>query len=201
MTAMSNAIVRHTGRLLLAALALLGGFVPVQAQDQVPATGTELENFCRSAACRRDVTVSVRLADGRVQHEHLPLYRPAIHRSSVSVLLGESIEAVPDFDDDDVFQGWRAPGRRESSRTPQLTFKLSQSEGDGSIAASIANAGRDPVKLRLYIRDSGATEAEYTSSCPVIAGGGVYEYWTRPVAEMIVREATLLTDDAALLCD
>lgn len=168
------------------------------AQNLPPADGPELESYCRSTECRRDVVTQVRLLDGRIQEESKPLHRPAITRSSISVLLGEELQAVPEFDGQ-IFLGWRAPERRESSRTPVLTFKLNQ-ESDGSISVGISNVGPDPVKLRMYIRTPGAREGEYTSSCPVLAGGAVFEYWSRPVIEVIIQEAALLRD-AALLCD
>lgn len=167
-------------------------------QDLPPADGPALEEFCRSAPCRRDVVTRIRLADGRIQEESRPLHRPALVRGSLSIMLGEELVAVPEFQDEQ-FRGWRAAERREPSRNPVLTFKVSQ-ESDTSIAASISNSGPDPVKLRMYVRGPGAAEGEYTSSCPVLSGGTVYEYWNRPVVEVIVVEAILLEDDA-LLCD
>lgn len=174
--------------------------VAVLAQDEPPAAPADLEAYCESASCRQNMVVRVRLADGRIQEETAPLYRPAVTRQSVSVLLGEDIRAVPEFDDG-TFLGWREAERRESSRNTVLTFKVTQMESDGSISAAISNNGDDPVKLRLYIRTPGSAQGEYTSSCPVVAGGTVYEYWSRPVVEVIVREASLLTDDSALMCD
>lgn len=177
-------------------------FLPALArtQSEPPVTANDLEAYCRNAPCRENMVVRVRLADGRVQEETAPLYRPAVTRQSVSVLLGEEIRAVPEFDDE-TFLGWREARRRESSRNLVLTFKLAQMHSDGSLSAAISNSGDDPVKLRLYIRTPGSAEGEYTSSCPVVAGGTVYEYWSRPVAEVIIREASLLTEDSALMCD
>lgn len=169
------------------------------AQNTPPHDGPELAAYCADAPCRRDVVSRVRLADGRIQEESKPLHRPAITRDSVSVLLGEEIRAVPEFDDA-TFRGWRPAERREGGRTTVMTIKIEQIE-DGSIAAQIANSGRDPIKLRLYLRTPGAIEGDYTSSCPVVAGGSVYEYWSQPVIEVIVRDAILVTDDSALLCD
>ena len=170
------------------------------AQPEPPPGSAELEAYCQRVACRRDHVVRVTLPDGRVQEETSALHRPAITRNSLSVFLGEEVTAAADFDDLE-FLGWREARRRESPETPVLTFRISQSSTDGSVAAAITNRGRNPVKLRLHIRDAGAPAAEYTSSCPVLAGGTVYEYWSRPTVEVIVREASLLTDDTALMCD
>lgn len=195
---------RRAGAFAAAAAALLACAAwwppPAAAQGQVPTAMPELERYCQQAPCRRDVAVAVRLADGRVQEESRPMYRPAIARDSLSVLLGEELEAVAEFDGGQ-FLGWRETRRRESSRTPVLSFRLSQAEGDPSVSLQVSNAGGEPVKLRLFTRTPGAVTGDYTSSCPVIAGGTVFEYWSQPVIEVIVTDAILLGDDGALLCD
>lgn len=171
-----------------------------KAQRDPPPLPADLAAYCQTVACRQNSVVKVKLPDGRIQEERSTIYRPAIVRNSVSILLGEEIRAVPEFDDGELL-GWRAAERRESARTPVLTFKVSQADGDGSVSVGISNSSREPVKLRLSIRTAGSASTEYTSSCPVLAGGTVYEYWAQPVVEVVVREAILLTDDAALLCD
>ncbi len=162
----------------------------------------DLESLCRSEPCRHDMMVQLRLADGRIREETATLYRPPILPGSVSVLLEDEIEAVPEFDRDGNFANWRESRRRESTRTPVLSFSLSQ-ENDGSMAASIGNSGRDPVKVDLYLRAPGSSQFEYTSTCPIIAGGTVFEYWNQPVVEMQVRSARIVSEDSesALLCD
>jgi len=172
-----------------------------KAQRDPPVLPADLATYCQAVACRQNSVVQVRLPDGRIQEERSTIYRPAIVRNSVSILLGEEVRAVPEFDDDQL-QGWRAAERRESARTPVLTFKLAQETGgDLAVSLVISNSGREPVKLRLSIRTAGSASAEYTSSCPVLAGGTVYEYWTQPVVEVVVREATVPTDESALMCD
>lgn len=171
----------------------------VYGQGEAPAGLEDLQAYCQNAPCRQNAVVRLRMADGRVQEETSILHRPAITRGSVSILLGEEIRVVPEFNDES-FTGWRAPERRESSRNAVLTFKLAQG-GDGSISAAITNSGEEPIKLRMDIRPIGASDSEYTSSCPVVAGGTIYAYWEQPVAELIVREALLLSDDMALMCD
>jgi hypothetical protein len=193
---MTMDIVRWVLR-LLAPLAAVGSGVAL-GQDLPPADGPALEEYCRNAPCRRDVVTQLRLADGRIQEESKPLHRPALTRGSLSIMLGEELVAVPDFQDEQ-FRGWRQPERREPSRNPVLTFRVVQ-ESDTSVSASISNSGPDPIKLRMYVRSPGASDGEYTSSCPVLSGGTVYEYWNRPVVEVIVVEAIVLEDDA-LLCD
>ena len=181
---------------LLAGSAALGQHLPAEPM----LSAAELEVLCRTQPCRRGISVQVRLSDGRIQEESAALYRPPILPASVSVLLGEEVEAVPEFGRGDVFEGWRESRRRESARTPVLNFRLNQ-ENDGSMAAAISNSGRDPVKVDLFLRAPGAAVFEYTSTCPIIAGGTVFEYWNRPIVEMQVRSARVVSDDAALLCD
>lgn len=173
---------------------------PVAAQEAPSLEAWELRELCDRGECRVDVVTRVRLANGQIQEERIAEHRPPIVSHSISLMLGEAMQAVADFDDG-VFQRWRAPERRESSRNTVLDFKLGQTESDGSISLEVRNNGREPVKLNLYIRTAGSTQAEYTSSCPVISGGSVYEYWSRPIVEVIVGEAALVSDDGALQCN
>lgn len=172
---------------------------PLSAQQLPEVDERMLREMCLRGECRFDVVTRVRLADGQTQEERIPQYRPAILPNSLSIMLGEELQAVADFDDN-VFRRWRAPERRESSRNAVLDFKLAQTS-DGSIALEVRNNGREPIKLNLFIRAPGAMAGEYTSSCPVIAGGSVFEYWSRAVAELIVGEAVLVTDAGALQCN
>lgn len=180
---------------------LLAVMTPIQAAAQAiaPDDPAGLASYCRDKPCRQNASVRVRLVDGNVLMEQLDLHRPAIASGEISVLLGESITAVPDFDGD-VFRGWREPRRQERRATPVLTVKLSQGS-DGSIVAELANAGSEPVKVRLFTRTAGSATVTYISSCPIAGNGRVYEYWSEPVVELIAREASLISDDAALMCD
>lgn len=185
-------------------LALLGLLVAITSSDTTaqtiaPNDPTALASYCRGKPCRQNASVSVRLGDGNLLVEQLDLHRPKIAPGEISVLLGETVTAVPDFDRD-VFGGWRESRRQERRATPVLTIKLSQG-GDGNIVAEIANTGNEPVKVRLFTRVAGSAGDTYISSCPIAGNGRVYEYWSEPVAELIAREASLVSDDAALMCD
>ncbi len=180
---------------------LLAAAIPVDAAAQAIAPGdpVALANYCRDRPCRQNASVSVRLADGNLLVEQLDLHRPAIAPAEISVLIGETLVAVPDFNNS-VFRRWREPRRQERRAAPVLTLKLNQGR-DGSIVAEIANGGSEPVKIRLFTRVAGSTGDTYISSCPIAGNGRVYEYWSEPVVELIAREASLVSDDAALMCD
>lgn len=173
--------------------------IEVAAQGAAPADPAALASYCQSQPCRRNASVNIRLADGSMLTEQLDLHRPPMTRGEVSILLNETINTVPDFDGNE-FRGWREPRRQERRSIPELSIKLSQGL-DGSIVAEIANAGSEPVKIRLFTRTAGSMAETYISSCPIGGNGRIYEYWSEPVAELIVREASLVSDDAALMCD
>lgn len=189
-----------TWQVLLTLLVLITSAITVNAQNAPPLDARELRELCDRGRCRTDVVTQIRLADGEIQEERITEHRPAILANSLSIMLGEQLQAVADFNDG-VFRRWREPERREPSRNAVLDFKLAQTESDGSVSLEVRNNGRDPVKLNLFVRAAGAAQGEYTSSCPVIAGGSVYEYWSRPIIEVIVGDAILITDNGALQCN
>lgn len=189
------------GRLAALILVLPWALAPAVAQEPPPTGAPEMAGFCAGVPeCRRELHTPVRMADGQQMTEHLPVHRPAILPGSLSVMLGEQVEAVPEFGRGGQFRKWREARRRDSTRNLIIRFQLRQ-DNDGSIAAQIDNETGDPVKLRLFVRHLGSGEETYISSCPVAANGSIFEYWAEPVVELLVRDISLVSDDAALLCD
>lgn len=196
-------IPEHIGRLAAFVMSLMMMVVaaPARAQDP-PRTGSpEMTRYCSGTPdCRRELHTPVRMADGQVMTEHLPLHRPAVLPRSLSIMLGEELQAVPEFSRSGQFQQWRQARRRDAARNNVVTLELRQ-ENDGSIAAQISNETGDPVKLRLFVRHLGSGDETYISSCPVAANGSIFEYWPEPVVELLIRDITQVSDDGALLCD
>ncbi|MCK9488919.1 MAG: hypothetical protein M0Q42_05890 [Xanthomonadales bacterium] len=191
---------RTAALLMLLAMAMAMMAAPALAQNPPLAGSPEMTRYCTATPdCRRQVQTSVRMADGQVMTEHLPVHRPAILADSISVLLGEEVQAVPEFSRGQ-FRQWREARRRDEARHTIISFELTQGT-DGSIAAQISNNGEDPVKLRLFVRLLGSGEEAYISSCPVAGNGSMFEYWSEPVVELLIREITVVNDDGALLCD
>lgn len=193
-------IPEHLGRMAAIVVFLLLAAMPLRAQDPPRAGSPEMARYCSTTTdCRRELHTPVRMADGQVMTEHLPVHRPAILADSISIMLGDEVQAVPEFSRGQ-FREWREVRRRDAARNAIISFQLRQ-ESDGSIAAQINNDGTEPVKLRLFVRHLGSGDETYISSCPVAANGSIFEYWPEPVVELLVREITLVNDDAALLCD
>ena len=186
--------------IVLALGMLLARFpIPVIAQQVPTVDQWELRELCNQGRCRTDVVTRFHVGNGQIQEERIAQHRPAILPGSLSIMLGEELKAVAEFTGG-TFQRWREPERRESSRNIVLEFRLTQLESDGSISLQVKNNGREPVKLDLFIRTAGAAQAEYTSSCPVLANGTVFEYWSQPIVEVVVGDVRVVSDDGALQC-
>ncbi|AKS41152.1 hypothetical protein [Wenzhouxiangella marina] len=79
-----------------------------------------------------------------------------------------------------------------------LSFSMSEMDGRG-IMMSIQSQLPQTVKFDLYMVDAQG-KRHYTSSCPVMAGGGLYEMWPHPIPRIIVTNLRVLEDGESMVC-
>ena len=160
---------------LLLALALAAPAGPAAAKSTAPADA-RLAEACKSRPCRRDVDFSLRLADGSSRRFRYPFMPPALQRMYLTVLPGETVEAVAEFKDGR-FAGWRAPVAGERQPKVQLRIRLEQAK-EGGMLARVENLGSEWVKPKLFYTPSPEdSEGRPTSSCPIGPGMSGFETW------------------------
>jgi len=82
--------------------------------------------------------------------------------------------------------------------TATLTFSMTGMD-EGGIMMSVKSQLSRKVKFDLYMVDYRGTH-HYTSSCPVIAGGGVFEIWPHDIPEIVVKNIRVLDDSDSMGC-
>jgi hypothetical protein len=167
-----------------------------------PAEPEELQTFCETAACRRDLRVRLRRDKGEPYDQTFELLPPAVQDSMVTIHPGEKISAVPLFEGGR-FTGWRAARPDEAAGTQILTIDLSQSKDDTSMMAHVSTNTGPALKLRMgLVRLDGNERPESTSSCPLHAGGfSSFEMWPYPIFVLIVADAKRLADSDTMTCE
>ena len=167
-----------------------------------PAGLQELQAFCKTAPCRRDLRIQLRRAKGAPYDETFELLPPAVQDSMMTIHPGEKVSAVPLFKGDR-FAGWRAVKPDEPAGTQIVTVDLSQSKENTSMMAHVSSNTGPAIKLRMgLIRIDGDDRPEATSSCPLRAGGfSSFEMWPYPIFVLIVGDAKRLSDTDAVVCE
>jgi hypothetical protein len=162
----------------------------------------ELRKYCETANCRRNLRVVLRREKGATYDRTFELLPPAVQRGMVSVHPGETVRAVPLFENGE-FAGWREPKPDEPADTQILTIALSQSDKGAGMSAQVSTNGGPALKLRMgLIRLDGNDEPESASSCPLMAGGfSSFEMWPYPIFVLLVADAKRPAADAPMVCE
>lgn len=98
------------------------------------------------------------------------------------------------LDDGEVKGVMEAQGDEASA----LKFSMSRM-GENATMMSVENQLDQIVKFDLYMIDYRGKE-HYTSSCPVMAGGSVFENWPHRIPRIVVRNIRVLADGSSMTC-
>jgi hypothetical protein len=192
---------------MLTAMALLAVSAPLamaasQPNDtdnssNPPAGDSELREFCKTAPspCRENLRVMLRRDKGEPYDMTFDLLPPPVQAGMVTVHPGETVRAVPLFENGE-FSGWRAAKPDEPADVQILTIALEQMEGDTGMQARVTTNTGPALKLRMGLMRLDSDEPESTSSCPLNAGGSsTFEMWPYPVFMLLVADAKRVGDD------
>ncbi len=185
--------------ILLAAVA-----IPSTASaNEKNADEENLETYCETSVelCRKNLRIVLRRKEGEAYDETFALLPPAVQPGMLSVHPGETVRAVPQFENGE-FAGWRTPKADEPADTQILTISLEQNDKSEGMMASVGTNTGPALKLRMgLVRIDGDDAPESTSSCPLAEGGGhTFEMWPYPVFVLLVADATRPADDEAMVC-
>jgi hypothetical protein len=162
----------------------------------------ELRRYCETANCRRNLRVVLRRDKGKTYDQTFELLPPAVQTGMISVHPGETVRAVPLFENG-TFAGWREAKPDEPADTQILTIALSQSDKSAGMSAQVSTNTGPALKLRMgLIRLDGNDEPESTSSCPLMAGGfSSFEMWPYPIFVLLVADAKRPAADSPMVCE
>lgn len=181
----------------LLALASIHAAAAAEPQTDAPTEdqagiAAELRAYCKTSPvpCRENLQVVLRRDKGENYERTFQLLPPSVQPDMVSVHPGETVRAVPLFENGR-FAGWRAPRADEPAETQILTIALEQMDDDVGMMASVSTNTGPALKLRMgLIRLDGGDEPESTSSCPLQAGGSRgFEMWPYPIFVLLVADA------------
>lgn len=85
-----------------------------------------------------------------------------------------------------------------SESQSNLSFSRSAMD-DSGVMMSVRNETTRILKFDLYMVGFQGNR-HYTSSCPVMAEGGVFEMWPHPIPEILVTNIRVLPAGSAMVC-
>ena len=178
---------------------LLCGSQCVLGQDApfVPPIGVSLEDYCDANPCRKDVQVRF-LTDQGIFDEQLDHYLPVVQGDRISLLPGETIYIEAEVQGGD-FVNFNQVGEN-TNPDHTIVFDFQQREGKVDMQLKVDNPFAERMKFHLDMIDFDRN-AHPTSSCPVVAGGSVFETWPHPIPELIVSGVRVLAESDGFRCE
>ena len=84
-------------------------------------------------------------------------------------------------------------------KKPKITLTFEFKPMDNGMILTVNNPLTSSLKYHIDMIDRNGKPYQ-TSSCPVIAGAGVFENWPHPIPKLLIKNFRLLKDDTKIEC-
>lgn len=155
---------------------------------------SEMAVYCQHNPCRQDVQFELQTEAGLLQ-EQADYYWPVIQGEQLSLLVGEQIDISGEFKD-----GVLTDLQLVDADNPDaISFDLQQSDDDIGMMLVVKNPHPFRLKLSIDMIDFEG-QLHPTSSCPIMAEGGIFEMWPHPIPELMISNIRVMADDDPMTC-
>ena len=180
-------------------LTLLGCKTATIKEEQLKTDESDevsLEQVCKIEKCRENIVLKF-LTDAGPFEQHLSLYWPVVQGERLSLLPNEKVYIEAELVDG-YFTNFKMVNKITNPEKT-IVFNFTQTEGKVDMMLSVKNPFPKRMKFHLDMVDFNGN-LHNTSSCPVIAGGGVYELWPHAIPELLVSNIRALEESDTMNC-
>lgn len=165
---------------------------PKESEDLI-----SMEEYCAKEQCRRNKKVSFLTDTGPID-QTLEIYWPVVQGNQLSLLPGDKVYIEAEIKDGLI----TSLNQVSEITTPEktLVFDFQQIDGKVDMMLSVKNPFSSFIKFSLNMIDFRG-QPHQTSSCPVAAGGGVYEMWPHAIPELMVSNIRVLSETDSMACE
>lgn len=163
------------------------------AADSASPDAAEQAQACRDAACRGRTTIKLKLASGELLQRQFDWFNPVVQGTSISILPGE--ELFIEAEERDGFLVDLKQVERNENPAKTLVLKFWQDPGQVDMVLAVSNPFGKHLKYRLNLMGADSDTLSPASSCPVLPGGSAYEYWPRPIIQLLLSEPRLIAGE------
>ena len=154
----------------------------------------EMAVYCQHNPCRQNVLIELQTEAGLL-NEQADFYWPVIQGEQISILVGEQVYISGEFKDG-VLTDFQLG---DASDPGAISFDLKQSDEDIGMMLVVKNPHPFRLKLSIDMIDFEG-QLHPTSSCPIMAEGGIFEMWPHPIPELMISNIRVMTDDEPMSC-
>lgn len=156
-------------------------------------SSNSLVEYCKTASCRKNVRFRLKKKDGTYFEFSSKLAPPVIQPSFISIFPEETIYIEADKGKNGPINLVHVTENKNPKKTIVFNFTKDKKLGKGySMVLKVHNPFSKPLRYNLGIMPIDSEKLFKTSSCPVIAGGFVYELWSYPIFQIVVAKLRFL---------
>ena len=157
--------------------------------------------YCETAMCRKNLTVKLKQNDWQYYERTFELLPPAVQGEMINIYAGEKIFIEADFNADQPENFKQVLENKNPEKTIVFDLKQATDTGDGiGMMLTVSNPFSRPLHYKMGMMPLDKEDLYKTSSCPVIAGGSIYEHWPHPIFQIVIARLYFLKDGDQLEC-
>jgi hypothetical protein len=180
------------------ALGVLLSTVTVQAQEvSNPEQSALEEKMCAQTKCQYNLRVTLKQEDAKTYDRTFKVFPAVVQPFGVVVIAGQTIHFEADVVGGKLVNMVAVDTLSHPEKT--ITAKLEQSD-DGGMLLVVNNPFANALKFSMGMMPLDQDKLLKTSSCPVVAGGKIFETWPFPIFQIVLGNGRLLDESDKLAC-
>lgn len=177
--------------LIITSLGMLLSF-HASAQDgfvDVDDTQKAKQEMCKENLCQKNLRVHLKLKDGKEYDRTFDVFPPVVQSIGLIFVAGQEINIEADVSGDTLVNYKVVDKITQPKKTITVSFKQ---EKDIGMMLVVKNPFEKTLKFNMAIMPMDKDGLFKTSSCPIIAGGSIYEMWPEPIFQILLTNPKFL---------
>lgn len=147
--------------------------------------------MCKANLCQKDLHIQLKLKDGSTYDKTFDLFSPVVQSIGLIFAAGQDVNIEADISGDSLINYKVVKTITAPEKTIVVAFKQ---EKDGGMTLTVSNPFKRRLKFNMAIMPMGEDGLFKTSSCPIIAGGSIYEMWPEPIFQIVLTNPKFLDE-------
>ncbi|MGH8109550.1 MAG: hypothetical protein ACREO1_12650 [Arenimonas sp.] len=182
----------------LLALLVTGGASAQEPEKTINTVEEAKEAMCKDDLCQRDLRILLKLKDGKSYDKTFDVFPPVVQDIGLMVAAGQKLNIEAEVSGDTLINFKVVKEVVDPKKTIVVSFTQ---EDDGGMMLSVSNPFERTLKFNMAIMPIDKEALYKTSSCPILAGGRVFEMWPEPIFQILLTNPKLLDDkDQTMVC-
>lgn len=141
------------------------------------------KEMCKENLCQKNLRIQLKLKDGKTFDKTFDVFPPVIQSIGLIIVAGQDVNIEAEVSGDTLINFKVVETVVDPKKTLVVSFK--QEAGIGMML-TVKNPFDRTLKFNMAIMPMDKDGLFKTSSCPIIAGGSIFEMWPEPIFQILL---------------